>query len=361
MPEVIHKAAEVYGISRELPLNYVTRKSADNALIENLTRDKHLVIFGSSKQGKTSLRKHCLKESDYVVVHCSNKWELSDLHSAILKAAGYRLTQSTTKTETGKSKISATLKAALFGAGAEAGAEQAKESAVSTTTSSLELDPFDVNDVIKALDGFERYIVLEDFHYLPVETQRDFAVALKAFHEQSTLCFIVVGVWLEEGRLTVYNGDLTGRTFGINADKWGREELMEVITAGEALLNMRFTELFKNELLNHCLDSVFIVQETCYQACRIAGVHSTCADQIEVGDGLNVLAIIPFIGPLISLLVGLWSLVIAVVAVREVLDYSNTGRAIIVCLIAAVVCWVVLAIVLLPLLAASFLARAAVG
>lgn len=75
----------------------------------------------------------------------------------------------------------------------------------------------------------------------------------------------------------------------------------------------------------------------------------------------NVLAIIPFIGPLISLLVGLWSLVIAVVAVREVLDYSNTGRAIIVCLIAAVVCWVVLAIVLLPLLAASFLARAAVG
>ena len=75
----------------------------------------------------------------------------------------------------------------------------------------------------------------------------------------------------------------------------------------------------------------------------------------------NVLAIIPFIGPLISLLVGVWSLVIAVVAVREVLDYSNTGRAIIVCLIAAVVCWVVLAIVLLPFLAASFLARAAVG
>jgi hypothetical protein len=75
----------------------------------------------------------------------------------------------------------------------------------------------------------------------------------------------------------------------------------------------------------------------------------------------NVLAIIPFIGPLIGLLVGIWSLVIGVIAVREVLDYSNTGRAIIVCLIAVVVCWVVLAIVLLPLLAAAFVARAAVG
>jgi hypothetical protein len=75
----------------------------------------------------------------------------------------------------------------------------------------------------------------------------------------------------------------------------------------------------------------------------------------------NVLAIIPFLGPLISLLVGIWGLVIAVVAVREVLDYSNTGRAIIVCLIAAVVCWIVLFILLLPLFAAAFVARAAVG
>ena len=75
----------------------------------------------------------------------------------------------------------------------------------------------------------------------------------------------------------------------------------------------------------------------------------------------NVLAIIPFIGPLISFLVAIWSLVIGVIAVREVLDYTNTGRAIVVCLIAVVVCWVVLAIVLLPLFAGAFLARAAVG
>ena len=75
----------------------------------------------------------------------------------------------------------------------------------------------------------------------------------------------------------------------------------------------------------------------------------------------NILAIIPFLGPLISFLVAIWSLVIAVVAVREVLDYSNTGRAIIVCLIAAVICWIVMFIVLLPLFAAAFIARAAVG
>lgn len=75
----------------------------------------------------------------------------------------------------------------------------------------------------------------------------------------------------------------------------------------------------------------------------------------------NVLAILPIMGPLISFLVGIWSLVIAVIAVREVLDYSNTGRAIIVCLIAAVICWIVIALLLLPLFAGAFVARAAVG
>ena len=71
----------------------------------------------------------------------------------------------------------------------------------------------------------------------------------------------------------------------------------------------------------------------------------------------NVLAIIPFLGPLVSLVVWIWMVVVGVVAVREVLDYSNTGRAIIVCLIAAVICWIVLTLVLLPLL----VGRAVIG
>ena len=54
MPEKVHKAADVYGIGRELPLNYVVRKHVDNIFVENLTRDKHVVVYGSSKQGKTS-------------------------------------------------------------------------------------------------------------------------------------------------------------------------------------------------------------------------------------------------------------------------------------------------------------------
>ena len=69
----------------------------------------------------------------------------------------------------------------------------------------------------------------------------------------------------------------------------------------------------------------------------------------------NVLAIIPFLGPVISLAISIWTIIISVVAVREVLDYSNTARAVIVCLIAAVCVWIVVFVLLTPLLVGSAL------
>ncbi len=83
MAEEKHSVDEIFGINRDLPLNYVERASADHVLVANLARKQHLVIYGSSKQGKTSLRKHCLNSDDYIVVHCSNKWSLDHLHEAI--------------------------------------------------------------------------------------------------------------------------------------------------------------------------------------------------------------------------------------------------------------------------------------
>lgn len=294
MVEQKHSVDEVFGINRDLPLNYVERNSADHVLINNLARNQHLVIYGSSKQGKTSLRKHCLKSSDYIVVHCSNKWSLDHLHEAILKQAGFELTVSSTTATSGKRKIFAKIKAGIFGAEAEGGAETETTEENGITKAPLELDPLDVNDIIAALDqiNFNKYIVLEDFHYLPVDTQKDFSVALKAFHESSDLCFIIIGVWLEENRLSVYNGDLVGRLLPINADKWEQSELVKVISDGEALLNVSFSESFKEGLLNSCYESIYILQETCHQCCIAEGVHGTQDEHKEIGSNISYKEII---------------------------------------------------------------------
>ena len=269
-----------------MPLNYVVRSHADSVLVDNLSRGRHLVIYGSSKQGKTSLRKHCLKDSDYITIHCSNKWTVSDINSAILKAAGFEVTLSENKTHTGKHKIFAKAKLHFFGNAAEGGAETGRESTVSRQTAPLEIDQEDVNDIISALRSinFARFIVLEDFHYLSVETQRDFSVALKAYHENSAFTFVIVGVWLEENRLSVYNGDLTGRLFAINADRWDKEELLEVITDGAVLVGVTFNQDFIDALISGCNSSVSLVQEVCHQKCIESNIYETRQDNPTIGS-----------------------------------------------------------------------------
>lgn len=285
------RATDVFGITRTLPMNYVTREAVDGELVLALTRDQHLVIFGSSKQGKTSVRKYNLKDEECIVVTCGNRWNLGTLHSTILKNAGYSVVQSETRAVSGNYKITATakVKGGFLGIGAEAGmdGESGEGSSTSVTETRLELDPFDVNDVISALAEmeFSKWIVLEDFHYLPEDTQKDFAVALKAFHESSDLTFIVVGVWLQENRLIQFNGDLSGRITTVNADRWSTEELQEAISLGEQHLNIEFDKVFRADLVASCFDSIYVVQEACLQACLDAGVSLRQEAMKSIGEG----------------------------------------------------------------------------
>ena len=291
----VYQTKEVFGISRNVPLNYVERDDVDGRLRDSLDRKKHITIFGSSKQGKTCLRKHCIPESDIILIQCNNRWSLAELNSNILKRAGFEIAQSTKVSSTGKNKIIASIKAKLFGTlETSLNGESEYSDGIEETYSALELDIEDANDVISALNSisFDKYIVLEDFHYLKPETQRDFSIELKAFHENSDLSFIIVGVWIDENRLIIYNGDLTGRLISINADLWLDSELRKVIERGEKLLNIRFTDTFKENLISDCYESVYLVQEACYKVCEKNGIYETQEECIEIGSDVDTKEIV---------------------------------------------------------------------
>lgn len=281
-----YKLNEVYGISRDVPLNYVERESVDKKFRNNLNRDKHIIIFGSSKQGKTCLRKHCLNSDSYIVVQCSNRWSLAELNSNILKRAGYELEISSKTSTSGKAKILASVKAKLGFIGTELSGETENSECKETTCQQLELDVEDVNDVIAALEKihFNKIIVLEDFHYLKNEIQRDFAIELKAFHENSKLCFVIVGVWLDENKLVIYNGDLTGRVVSVNADSWSSEEMRLVIEKGAQLLNISFEEDFVSELIQRSSDNIYIIQEACHRVCIENNIQETQEQYKIIGN-----------------------------------------------------------------------------
>ncbi|WP_137225757.1 hypothetical protein [Shewanella sp. MEBiC00475] len=277
---------EVFRTSRDLPKNYISRKHVDDLFIDSLAKETHVVIHGSSKQGKTSLRKKNLLEDDYICITCSNTWDISDINESILKKAGYQIVVSESKTIKGKSKVS--LSVGL--GGKKIGTDISMELAKQINKQHLELNLSNTNDVISALKEikFTKYIVLEDFHYLKTESQVDFSISLKAYHEESRLCFIIVGVWLEDDRLTTFNGDLAGRIVSINADEWLDENIDELFSVSEALLNISFLEEFKVSVKANCNGSIFLVQQLCMKVCEEQGITRTQEEQTEVAKDIDI-------------------------------------------------------------------------
>ena len=274
MPDYVLE--DVFGIQRDIPLNYIAREDVDDIFIESLSRKRHIVIYGSSKQGKTCLRKKCLTEDQYIIIQCFNKFTIALLNEQILKQAGFQIITSEKKSFGSTFKVNATAGFNLF-AKAEASGEYDRDTTREIEKKSFDIDLSDTNDIIKALKeiNFSKFIILEDFHYLSKETQIDFAVALKMYFDNSTFVFIIVGVWLEENRLTVYNGDLAGRIVSINADDWKEEDLTKVIEIGTSLLNVRFAEEWIYSIIEESFNNVFFVQESCYRLCKAVGIKGT--------------------------------------------------------------------------------------
>lgn len=289
-----NRLADVYGVSRSVPKTYVSRVAVDGKFVNSLARDKHIVVFGGSKQGKTCLRKTCLQESDYVVIQCGRSTSAETIYATLLKEAGATVSVTETITAEGRHKFGVELgaKASIKVVEVEGKGSYEHERAKGTETERtyFEIDPGDPNDVIRVLASleFKKYVVLEDFHYLDEDVQRRIAVDLKAFHEKSSLCFIVVAVWRESNRLVLFNGDLAGRLIPVDADEWSTAELTEVVSQGEPLLNVKFAPDVREAVINGCQGNVGMLQEACYRICERENLFLTVTNTVTFSQSAVV-------------------------------------------------------------------------
>jgi hypothetical protein len=220
---------------------------------------------------------------------------MKDLNASILKASGYYIEQNQTKSVSGEFTYGAEFRGEgkvplVLKAEAKGNLQRTKQTTESNEKKRLELDLTDVNDIILALEEieFNKFIVLEDFHYLPVETQRNFSFSLKSFHENSKICFIIIGVWRDKNRLIYYNGDLTNRVTSIDADTWEEEDLRSVLHEGERLLNIQFDELTAIEIVQQSSGTVSLLQEACMRICEAEKINETQQKLTKVGAGADI-------------------------------------------------------------------------
>lgn len=61
------------------------RAAVDERFAYDIARDKHIILHGGSKQGKTTLRKSLLTEDEFIVIQCTRDTTRLALYEMILK------------------------------------------------------------------------------------------------------------------------------------------------------------------------------------------------------------------------------------------------------------------------------------
>jgi hypothetical protein len=281
---------EVFGVSAKPILSYVERADVDNRFKQALTSDKQVIVYGSSKQGKTSLVSKYLPYDNNLLVSLTPKTTILDIYQTILSEAGVRIDSGGVEKKGSETSVgvAARVKAIipLFGGGeaetkGDVKASSSSESKYEAIPINLELPQHVANILERA--NCKKWVILENFHYLNDETQKQFAFDLRAFQELGVR-FVVLGVWREKNRMAQFNGDLLDRLIEVPVEPWEEADFDRVANKGADALNVIFAENIVDEAINASFSSIGVFQEIMKGICASAGVDSTQADSYVIGD-----------------------------------------------------------------------------
>jgi hypothetical protein len=280
---------DVFGVSKDPILSYVPRPHVDEALQSGINSTRQIVIYGSSKQGKSALLDQHIPQDQRITVHCGPASTIGDIYRALLRQQKVEIvTENTTKTDNAlKLSVGAKFKAILPWVGSTEFSGSSEDTA--TESSSARKTPIEFNlevaqDVAEILLELPRkFCVLENFHYLSTEVQNRLAFDIRTFEEMGVR-FIILGVWREGNRLSQYCGDLQDRIAEVPVEPWKEEEFKKVIFAGEVHLNVKFSPEITASLIEKAHGSIGVAQELLKKLCEAAGVNESQDNTVSISN-----------------------------------------------------------------------------
>lgn len=285
---------EVFGVSAKPIRSYVERTDVDNRFLEALVSDKEVIVYGSSKQGKTALVSKYLPYDAHILVSLTPKMTVLDIYQIILSKAGVRIASGGAEkrgTE-GSISIGAKVKAIipLLGGGevntaASTKGTSSSEHQFEEIPINLEL-PQHVSDLLRRVKC-EKWVILENFHYLNEDVQKQFAFDLRAFQELGVR-FVILGVWREKNRMAQFNGDLLDRVIEIPVEPWTQTDFRHVVRVGSQELNIEIADELIGRALESSFSSIGVFQELLKGICADAGVTSTARTKQVIDDPRSV-------------------------------------------------------------------------
>lgn len=286
----IYKIEEVFGVRKDPVLSYVERTDVDGMFKKALKTDKQIIVYGASKQGKTSLVEKHLPYKDNISVSLTPKFHLVDIYKSILSSLDIELTTTTeqTKGNSSEASIGAKITAVIPFLGKADISTNHKDGKTDSTmkkSSIIELNLQLPNDVAQAYKktGTNKFVILENFHYLDEEIQKQFAFDLRSFQDLG-IRFIILGVWREKNRLIQFNGDLLDRVYEVPVEPWEYKDFLRVVDKGSSMLNIKFSENLTRSIIENAFDSIGVVQELLKALCYASEVECTQKNKLIIDD-----------------------------------------------------------------------------
>lgn len=251
---------EVFGIQPEFrEASYIDRGSLDREFKKLVERKQtHIAVRGASKSGKSWLRQKVLVNP--IIVQCRVSYTTLDIYRDALARLEIRLEAERTVENNWGGKISATGEAGFkLIAKVEGCAEGTYERSTALTDRAVGKDVNDLEFISALIRESGRTLVIEDFHYLPIEEQTKFAFDLKTLWDYKTFV-VVVGVWISENMLITLNPDLSDRMEELSVT-WSDTELKQVFKKGCMALNLRATDVIATKLAEISYGSVGLLQK----------------------------------------------------------------------------------------------------
>ncbi len=228
------------------------------------------LITGSSKTGKTSLCDKVLAELDKapIRVRCSSSikpeefwnYPLEDLDFSRIKAIEDSSTLTTGISGSVSGKLGwewfASLKGTLGLSTSTSGSEKEIKEAILAKPSPTHLTPL--------LKNSNAVLVVEDFHYLSEDVQREIFQQWKIFTDNE-ISVIVVGTTHHGVDLATANSDLIGRILHIDLGRWSDSDLEKIAKTGMALLGIGKVDAVAKLIAQESAGLPILTQQVCAQ------------------------------------------------------------------------------------------------
>lgn len=269
----------VFGSSPKPELRSYVRRSMEQDFISAIEARQHeaIAVYGSSKQGKTWLKHHALLGKQVLQVTCTTGMSIADIYNKLLVSANFKTEKSQERGGTAKTEVKVglgTLLKAAFGVDASAIVEKSQKTVLSYTEPNMTSPDAVANALASCTSA--RIIVLDNFHHLSDDRQKEFCSHIRVLSEAGFLT-IVIGIWYEPNYLQDLSprNELTGRVKSLHIEPWSRADLARVLEAGSKALNVEMSGDVCATLVEESLGNVGLLQKLCYRYLESEGVTSS--------------------------------------------------------------------------------------